>query len=106
MADAARSPQGSAEVTLSGELDLSFVPAVRSRLETLTSGDVVDMRGVTYLDSSILTELARAAKRLGPQRVTLLIRSRFVRRVLDLMKFDEMFAIVDDQSLGGEASLS
>ncbi len=87
----ARSPS----VVLSGDLDIYGAPAVRRLLDALDVPGTIDMRGVVYLDSSALAELVRVARRVGLGEVTLVVASKNVRRVLDLVRFGELFTIVD-----------
>lgn len=82
-------------VVLSGDLDIFGAPAVRLALESLQGPGVVDMRGVRYLDSSALNELARVAHRVGPCEVTLVVASANVRRVLEIVEFEKLFTIVE-----------
>jgi anti-anti-sigma factor len=82
-------------VVLSGELDMYGAPAVRRLLDAITGPGAVDMREVRYLDASALTELVRVARRVGARQVTLLVASKNVRKVLDIVGFDEIFTIVD-----------
>jgi anti-anti-sigma regulatory factor len=53
----------------------------------------IDMSRVTYLDSTFLHELTRLRARLTPHRITLLVRSESIRRLLRLAKFDPLFEI-------------
>ncbi len=56
---------GLAVLTLEGELDLAASPVLRGRLEAAAAarGAVLDMSEVTFVDSSALRELLRAASR-------------------------------------------
>ena len=89
----ARSPS----VVLSGELDIYEAPALRRLLDALDGPGTIDMRDVVYLDASALGELARVARRVGRYEVTLTVGSKNVRRVLDVVRFAELF-IIDDVS--------
>ena len=82
-------------VVLSGDLDCYRAAAVRLVLEKLEGPGIVDMRGVRYLDSSALNELARVARRIGLREVTLVVASVNVRRVLQIVEFEKLFTIVD-----------
>lgn len=55
---------GLAVLTLEGELDLASAPVLRARLEAAAAarGAVLDMAEVTFVDSSALRELLRAAR--------------------------------------------
>jgi anti-anti-sigma factor len=93
MEDAMRAEYPS--VVLSGELDMYEAPTVRRLLDALDGPGTIDMREVVYLDSSALNELARVARRVGPGEVTIVVGSKNVRRVLDVVRFAELFMIVD-----------
>lgn len=53
----------------------------------------IDMSRVTYIGSSFLHELTTLRTRLMPHRITLLVRSDNIRRLLKLVKFDLLFEI-------------
>lgn len=55
----------------------------------------IDMRGLTYFDSTGLGLLAQVVMRFGKTPVTLLGPNPFIRRVLHIMRFDELVLIVD-----------
>jgi len=97
---------GFPSVVLSGELDMYEAPTVRELLDALDGPGTIDMREVVYLDSSALAELARVARRVGPGKVSLVVSSTNVRRVLDLARFEKLFTIIDVSrpSNGGLAS--
>lgn len=82
-------------VVLTGDLDIYEAPALRRVLDVLDGPGTVDMRGVRYLDSSALAELARVARRIGRHEVTLVVASANVRKVLGIVRFDNLFTIVD-----------
>lgn len=83
-------------VVLSGDLDLNQASRVRDALDVLDGPGVVDMSAVRIVDSSVLNELARVAKRAGPQRVTLIVKSPNIRKVLNAVQFERLFRIVAD----------
>ena len=83
-------------VVLSGDLDLYEAPRVRDALDALDGPGVVDMSAVRLVDSSVLNELARVAKRAGRQRVTLIVKSPNIRKVLHIAQFERLFHIVAD----------
>jgi anti-anti-sigma factor len=80
-------------VTLSGELDLYRAPAVRASLEGIDGPVVIDLSGVSYIDSSLLNELARLRRRVG--EVALVVTSPQVRRIIDIVGFDRAFRVVE-----------
>lgn len=81
-------------VSLKGELDIYRADAIRDSLAAVDGADVVDLSGVTYLDSTALNELARLYKRVG--KVMIVAPSPQIRRVLTIVGFGELFDIVDD----------
>jgi anti-anti-sigma factor len=83
-------------ITLSGELDLSNVAEMRSSLARAVGPAVVDLSGVTYLDSTALYELGALRKRVG--NVVLVGPSPQIRRTLEIVGFTKIFDIVDDRS--------
>ena len=96
-------PQAQPVVVLAGELDLYDAPRVREALDALDGPGVVDMSAVRLLDSSVLNELARVAKRAGPDRVTLIVKSPNVRKVLGIVQFERLFHIVGGAGAEGTA---
>jgi anti-sigma B factor antagonist len=64
-----RRADGSAVLTVAGELDIATVPVVRERLSDLTDAGarrlVVDLRDVTFMDSTGLAAFIHAKVRLG-----------------------------------------
>jgi len=82
-------------VTLSGDLDIYEAPAVRAVLDVLDGPGTVDMSAVRYLDSSVLNELARVARRVGAGEITLVVTSANVRKVLRIVEFERLFRIVE-----------
>ncbi len=103
-----RSPSEPHVLALSGELDVVSVPAVLERVPDLVagaSGVVVDLREVSFLDSSgvrFLHRLAHTGATTGTGvRVVAPPESR-ARRVLDIVG---MTLIVDDDLDSARASL-
>jgi anti-anti-sigma factor len=80
-------------VALSGELDLYRAPAVRASLAQIDGPVVIDLSAVSYIDSSLLNELARLRRRVG--EVVLVVSSPQVRRIIDIVGFDRAFRVVD-----------
>jgi anti-sigma B factor antagonist len=86
-------------VGLRGEFDASVAQHVRAQiqsvLETGVGTVVVDMREVTFIDSTGLGVLAGAARRARSCGTRLLLRgpTRATRRVLDLTGLAETFEI-------------
>ena len=81
-------------VSLSGELDLSALPALRAQLRELIdlrapTVAIVNMADVTFMDCSALGSLIEARTRLG-RRLVLNQASRPVVRLLELCGHSDM----------------
>jgi len=101
--------QGTNIVAFSGEIDLESSPAAREILLKcfeLTSNVIVDLSGVTYIDSSgvaSLVEALQAAKKNG-SRFALAATSEPTRRVLELARLDKVFTMYDNVEDGVKAT--
>lgn len=75
-------------VTLSGELDASDVgwaDELRDALDAGTDRLVIDLRGVSFVDSSFVRELLVAHKRLGPHGwLRAVYTHHLIGRVIDI----------------------
>ncbi len=89
---------GVSVVALSGDVDLDSSPRVRSALldcVATKSGVLVDMSGVSYIDSSGVASLVEAfqnARKTG-KRFALVEVSDAAMRVLELARLDKVFSI-------------
>ena len=89
---------------LSGEIDLSTVEDVESGLRSAIDGGsgaiVLDLREVSFLDSSGLRLMLRLHKDLGEagRRLVLVQGPRRVARVFELTGAEDQFEIVADPS--------
>jgi anti-anti-sigma factor len=91
-------------IRLSGELDVYGARAACRALDAIDGPAIVDMSEVRFIDGSGLSELARVAKRTGAGNVVLVVPSVQIRRVLAIVRFPELFSIVerlDDIDLTG-----
>jgi anti-anti-sigma factor len=85
---------GSARIVLSGELDMAAAPILQDRLAVVEAKEpstiVIDLREVTFLDSSGLRALvaARRRARSNPYRLVLTDANPGVRRMFDLIDMD------------------
>ncbi|PPK64984.1 STAS domain-containing protein [Actinokineospora auranticolor] len=88
-----------------GEIDLATAGELRDALDAVFATDhssatvVVDLTGVTFMDSAGLSVLLRAAKRAkatGRQLTVAAIPAGPVRRVLDLSGLGTIFPVVDE----------
>ena len=101
---------GTTIVAFKGEIDLESSPAARKILLRCFENNgkvVVDLSGVTYIDSSgvaSLVEALQAAKKNGGQ-FSLAAVSEPTRRVLELARLDKVFTLHDsvDKALDNPA---
>lgn len=89
---------GPAVVVLAGELDLADAPAVSSQLHAAAGADgrvVVDLHGVTFIDSTAIGALVGVQRALKERGGTMVLRrpSRAVARLLELTALDRLFEI-------------
>jgi anti-anti-sigma factor len=82
-------------VVLRGDLDMDTVDVLSTKLETIEGTIVLDLEGVTFLDSTGLQSLVRARKAADQRGDELILRhpSAAVQRVLDLTNMWETLAI-------------
>lgn len=94
MDDSAVAPH---RVELDGEYDLTRKQEVAELLATLDpmAPVEVDLSRVTYLDSTVLHELASLRMRCRERPVTIVGANPNVRRILHLVQFDEIFTVLD-----------
>ena len=90
-------------VTLAGEIDRLNAGATRERIEQAVARDavglIVDLRDVTYLDSSgvhLLHAIARALSRVGQRLLLVRPRRRTPAAVLELTGIGEIAPMHDD----------
>ena len=96
-----------AVVNVAGELDIATAPELVAALDEVMDGSkvVVNLMATSFIDSTGLTTLFRAHKRAedipasfgivcGPDNVE-------VRRVMDLMGFDEVFTLYESLAAAG-----
>jgi anti-sigma B factor antagonist len=83
------------QFSLTGELDLADVPALREQLARTTEGDVdlcVDCAGLTFVDSSVISVLVDVDEQLearGNKLIVVNLDPR-PRRVFTLLGLDHM----------------
>ena len=93
--------QGWARVVLSGELDLGNVHAFAAQLqheeESLPDVVEIDLRGLTFLDSSGLSELFAANRRARERngRVVLIKGNSPIERTLNLARVEDVIDVVE-----------
>lgn len=84
-------------LSLEGEYDLARRDEI-ARLFDSIDGDgavVIDLTNVTYLDSTILNELARLRRHGADRPVLLAGANAHIRRIFKVVGFEELFDIAD-----------
>lgn len=88
--------RGVALLVFRGELDMAAAAAMRARAESVTtSGLVIDLRDVTFIDSSALRELLKAREDAvaAGRRIVLSGVPVSVRRLLELTGTTKLFEL-------------
>jgi anti-sigma B factor antagonist len=91
-------------VAINGEVDTTTVGDLHAVLDDLVlRGErnyVIDLSGVTFMDSSGLAALAKLYKRIriGQGDVRLCGLRGELRRIIELTRFDRVFDIFDDRA--------
>jgi anti-sigma B factor antagonist len=84
-------------VTATGELDVATSGLLEQHLAKVTagraSGLIVDLTGVIFIDSSSIHALFKAGARFRGPKPVLVVEPGFVRRVLDIVEIEHVFAI-------------
>lgn len=85
-------------IELEGELDLARKNELERLFNSLEKDGplTIDLRRVTYADSTFLSVLASLALRFQEVPITLLGATPNLRRVFRVVQFDKLFQIVDD----------
>jgi anti-sigma B factor antagonist len=88
-------------LTLEGELDLATVPELREQLITAAESGarklVLDMRGVSFMDSTALAAIIHAKKRMGADaEVTLVLPpDSYGRLIFEVTGLDGVLDVVE-----------
>jgi anti-sigma B factor antagonist len=87
-------------LTIAGELDIATVPAVRERLTTIIERGarrlVIDLRAVTFMDSTALAAFIHAKVNLGDGGLTLVIeRDSYARLIFEVAGLDGVLDVVE-----------
>ena len=92
-----RDEAGTTTVTVRGDVDMASAPSFSRALDEVADADhlVVDLREVTFIDSTGLGVLVRAHRELG-DRGPLLVRCNPgpVRRVLEVSGVDQAVRVI------------
>jgi len=88
-----RGAAGPVVVGVKGELDVATTPELRECLAGVDGDVVVDLSGVTFMDSTALGALVAATNRSREQGATLMLRgeSAFVSRLLKVAGLGDFF---------------
>ncbi len=95
------SDDSSRVIAVHGELDLRSVAELRRRLQRAFAGGpprlLIDLTGVSHIDSTGLAELISAHQRVMEMhgRLVLVISSRPIRRTFEIRGVVNMFAIAE-----------
>ena len=86
-------PDGPTVVRVSGEIDVATAPKLRDSLAGVDGDVVVDLSGVTFMDSTALGALVAAASRTRDAGFTFSVQgqSEFVGRLLNVAGLSEFF---------------
>src|SRR4051812_10938852 len=86
-------------ITLEGELDPATAPVLDDAIDQILAGGatelVIDMAGLSFVDSSGLRSLISAHKRLAPQPLRLRRPTPFALQLLGITGLDQQFEIED-----------
>jgi len=108
--DVSTGGDGSVVVTLSGEFDLVSVAAFDDALADVQGRrperTVIDVSGLTFLDSSGINALLRATKALQTAGGSVALRSpsTATRRILEIARVTDLVAIVEEDNPSGTAT--
>jgi len=87
---------GETILRLEGEYDLVRKGEVAAQLAALDGNPVcIDFSEVTYIDSTILRELAELRLRDEQRSITLIGVNSHIRHIFDVVNFGELFDITD-----------
>lgn len=92
------SAPGAALCSVAGELDIASSPALREELAELARGDtpvVLNLEGLTFMDSTGLSVIIAALKRLHERGLELVLCSPQpnVRRTMEICGLDQVITI-------------
>jgi anti-sigma B factor antagonist len=112
LVDSAPIENGVAIVRLSGEADLHTAPILREALSQAIESDpgllVVDMTGVSFIDSMMLGVLLSATRRARPTgtEIRIVVDDPHVRRIFELTLLDHVMQLYPsvDIALAGRPS--
>ncbi len=85
-------------ISITGNFDFNLVNAFRQSYTSISNQDlkvIVDMRGVTYMDSSGLGMLLNLRRAMGSEQadISIINGSQQVNKILLISRFDKKFKI-------------
>jgi anti-anti-sigma factor len=84
-------------VQFSGALDMSNLADTQHALSTIDGPCVLDLDGVTFLDSTAITAFVEFARRVGPRNVRVRGATFQFRRILELVGLTHLFDIIEER---------
>jgi anti-anti-sigma factor len=95
-------PDGAVVIRLRGEADLHTAPCLRDVLADAIQGDpsiiVVDLTGVTFVDSMMLGVLLGATREIRPRGsdLRIVVDDPHVRRIFEMTLLDRVLQLYED----------
>lgn len=91
------SPPTSQDIELRGDCDARRKDELRSLFDSLSAHLPVriNLTAVTFMDSTALSLLVLLRRRLEDTQITLIGPNSNIRKLLELTRFEDQFAIVD-----------
>jgi anti-anti-sigma factor len=90
-------PKGIQRIELDGEYDISRKDEIVALFAMLDGEDplLINLTAVSYIDSTVLRELAGLRLRSASRPITLLGANDGIKRVFRIVSFDKMFEIAE-----------
>jgi anti-anti-sigma factor len=87
-------------IELEGEYDLSQKEQIAALFGSLRADGpvVIDLTKVTFIDSTFLHLLAGLRLRFKEQSITLIGATASIKRILKLVKFEQLFVLTDQDN--------
>jgi anti-sigma B factor antagonist len=100
--------EGRTVISVSGEIDLSTVPGLRTEINALITGGarqlLLDLEAVTFMDSSGLNLLVGVVKLLGSGSVGVISAKPTIRRIFSISGLDQVIPIYASVAAALEAT--
>jgi anti-sigma B factor antagonist len=93
-----REAGGGSRISLRGELDLGSAPQLERALADAGEGALLDLRGLTFMDSTGLHTLLNQSEyaRVNRHNLAVVRGTDAIERLLKLTRVDEVLVLVDD----------